>query len=344
MRTTSAAPSTFRAAAAFFLITGLAGAATLASTAPHSQPRLAVDSPQARLNPGKVGPVLYVANYDNGQGVAVVQIFSLATHKQVGQINGFGFPVAMTVDGAGNLYVVDDAASNAVVYVFPPGATSPSRTISEAGYQPSGITVSHDGSIYVANFCQTDGVSCLGDGYTVKYPPVGSPAFYDVLGGPALAAVSSSNQLVIKGFDHAPVGDFPHVHLRAVASDSKNGFTLIRIPGAKDAGLPHMQFDSRDRLAFMAGRFLSFLEVLKPPSFRVVETIPFQGLAWDFAFPAGGRNVWAGLYVNNHGTAATVAAEFTYPGGKPVTSFPVGGAYGKNTAVLALAVSPALAH
>lgn len=297
--------------------------------------------PMARWANGVSGPLLYVGVYDNGLGIAVVQIYSIATHKQVGQITGLGFPTAMTFDRAGNLYIVEDAMQHPEILVFPPGATSPSRTIDEAGYEPAGVAIGADGSIYVANFCQGDFVQCFADGFTVKYPPSGSPTRYDVVGGPATVAVRSTGQLFISGDASAPVGDFPPPPVRlTVASDAK-GYKALHLPGGKRALYPRLLIDRQDRLALLAGGSgkNSFVEAFEPPFRRPDATVSFPGVAFDFAFPKDGSHVWAATYANG-GNSQAVATELTYPGGTVVTSFPVADAYGSNTYPLSIAATP----
>lgn len=347
MRFTLATLGTLGAGAAV-AFTGLIGTADSVGAPPHGQPPLVAGRtqaqgslvPRARWAPGISGPLLYIADYDNGQGLAVVQIYSIATHKQVGQIGGLGFPTAMTVDLAGNLYIAEQAVSQPEILVFPPGATSPSRTISEAGYEPNDVAVGLDGSIYVANFCQGDNISgCNGDGFTVKYPPAGSPTFYDVVGAPAFLAVRSTNQLVIAGDRSAPVGDFPKIKPLTVGTDG-GGFRTLHLPGAKESSFPRIKFDRQDRLALLAGGYddFSFLQVIKPPYVRAVATLPLGAVAFDFAFPKDGSHVWTGLF--STGSSRAIAEELTYPGGKVVASFPVADAYGSNTYPLSIAVSP----
>jgi hypothetical protein len=347
MRITLATLGTLTAAAAFSF-TGLVSTPASVSAAPNGQRPVLVRPlhaqgalvPRARWAQGISGPLLYVGVYDNGQGFAVVQIYSLNTHKQVGQISGLGFPTSMTVDGAGNLYVVEQAVSQPEILVFPPGATSPSRTISQAGYEPNDVAIGPDGSIYVANFCQGDNISgCTGDGYTVKYPPVGSPTFYDVVGAPAFLAVRSTNQLIIEGDRSAPVGDFPKIKPLTVASEG-TGYRILHLPGAKESSFPRIKFDRQDRLALLAGGYddFSFLQVIKPPYSRPVGTLQLGALAFDFAFPKAGSHVWTGLF--SSGNSVGIAEELTYPGGKVVTSFPVADAYGSNGYPLCIAVSP----
>jgi hypothetical protein len=347
MRITLAALGTLSAAAAF-AVTGLAGTAASVDAAQYGQrPVLArplhaqgVLVPRARWTQGVSGRLLYVGVYDNGLGHAVVQIYSIATHKQVGEISGLGFPISMKVDSAGNLYVVELTTNSPSVLIFPPGATSPSRTISEAGYEPNDVAIGPDGSIYVANFCQGDVVQCHADGFTVKYPPVGNPTFYDVVGAPAFLAVRSTNQLIILGDASAPVGDFPPPPQQlAVASDAK-GYRILHLPGSKRALYPRLLIDRQDRLALLAGGSgkNSFVEAFKPPFRRPVATVPLPGIAFGFAFPADGTHVWAAQYATGSSTA--VAQEVTYPGGQVVASFPVADAYGSNGYPLSITVSP----
>jgi sugar lactone lactonase YvrE len=92
---------------------------------------------------------VYVANVGN---LAVVNVFKIAagtSHATDLALTSAGGD-AITMDGAGNLYAGGFAGGYSGYYisVYPPGATSPSRTISLA-FQTYGITATSNGTLYV---------------------------------------------------------------------------------------------------------------------------------------------------------------------------------------------------
>ena len=74
----------------------------------------------------------------------------------VGDLTNFSFPAGLAVDRDQNLYVASNFDSK--IYVFPRGATSPSRVLSDPKC-PYDVAVAPDGTVYVANL---DGPSSAG--------------------------------------------------------------------------------------------------------------------------------------------------------------------------------------
>ena len=77
--------------------------------------------------------------------------------------NGISTPTGLFVDAQSNLWVAD--ASGAAV--FPPGADSPARTLSDPNQFPADVASAADGTVYVANFEST---GTYGPGSISVYP------------------------------------------------------------------------------------------------------------------------------------------------------------------------------
>lgn len=95
-------------------------------------------------------PWLYVAGFNNG----VVSIFDVAAlaHRNValiGQITGISEAAGMRLDASSNLYVA--TYDNNTVEVFPPGATSPSLTLSQGLNEAVDVAVDASDNVYVCS-------------------------------------------------------------------------------------------------------------------------------------------------------------------------------------------------
>jgi hypothetical protein len=72
---------------------------------------------------------LYAANYNNGAGGGTVTIYPAgATSPSLTLSQGLSVPLDVAVDANGDVYVVNRGSPPSIV-VFPPGQTTPSRTI-----------------------------------------------------------------------------------------------------------------------------------------------------------------------------------------------------------------------
>jgi DNA-binding beta-propeller fold protein YncE len=95
-------------------------------------------------------PWLYVAGFNNG----IVSIFDLAElgHRRatlIGQITGIPEPNGICLDANGNLYVA--TYDNNTVEVFPPGATSPSLTLSQGLGEAVDVAIDASDNVYVSS-------------------------------------------------------------------------------------------------------------------------------------------------------------------------------------------------
>jgi sugar lactone lactonase YvrE len=101
---------------------------------------------------------VYVANFGDA---AVSQFFKItpgSSHATSLGLTGYGGD-AIAIDGAGNLYTGGFSGGSYFVAVYPPGATSPSRTI-PLNFEAYGLTVTSNGTLYV-----------VGDDQVAEYAP-----------------------------------------------------------------------------------------------------------------------------------------------------------------------------
>jgi hypothetical protein len=80
-------------------------------------------------------------------------------------VAAFNFPQGVSSDTAGNVYVANTGSAD--VFVFAPGATSPTTTLNDPGQQPIDVAVAKNGTTYVANIATSGG----GPGSVSVYPP-----------------------------------------------------------------------------------------------------------------------------------------------------------------------------
>jgi hypothetical protein len=97
--------------------------------------------------------LIYVSCFAGG----FVNIYKQAGFNQapIGQITGLMNPNGLYVDSTGNLYVANESAHQILVY--PPGATTPSKTLDDTGWDPVDIAIDTDGTVYVANLLTSAG-------------------------------------------------------------------------------------------------------------------------------------------------------------------------------------------
>ena len=85
--------------------------------------------------------------------------------KLLGKITtGLNGPQGLYVDSSRNLWVANTSGNN--VLVFPPGSSTPSRTLDDAGAYPGDVVLGTDGTAYVANILDQSGYGSI-----EVYPP-----------------------------------------------------------------------------------------------------------------------------------------------------------------------------
>ena len=98
------------------------------------------------------GSLLYVSSVLTGD----VYVYSYSTQKLVGTLTGFTQPYGLCADKAGNVWVVNDGASQLVEYAH--GGSTPIATLSDTGEYPEGCSVDAvTGNLAVTNFYSTSG-------------------------------------------------------------------------------------------------------------------------------------------------------------------------------------------
>jgi hypothetical protein len=101
-----------------------------------------------RPNAGKQW-LLYVS--DASSGTIDIYNYRVKAGKLYGQITGLSFPYGQCIDGAGDVYVVDNATAE--IYEYAHGGTTPIATASDAYGYPIGCSVDpRTGNVAVSNF------------------------------------------------------------------------------------------------------------------------------------------------------------------------------------------------
>jgi DNA-binding beta-propeller fold protein YncE len=102
------------------------------------------------------GSLLYVSSVLTGD----VYVYSYSTQKLVGTLTGFTQPYGLCADKAGNVWVVNDGASQLVEYAH--GGSTPIATLSDTGEYPEGCSVDAvTGNLAVTNFYSTSGAGSV---------------------------------------------------------------------------------------------------------------------------------------------------------------------------------------
>jgi hypothetical protein len=166
---TSVACAVF-AAATLALLEGCAGTNTIAG-APAVPPSIAGQPRAAGATAAASKALVYAENYPSQ-----VEVFDLGSYKTPLDTitNGISQPSGEAVDSRGNLYVADQGSE--VVEAYAPGTSTPFATYGQGSYygpvyDPYGIAVSKNGTLYVANGC------CYDSGFT-ECVTVFAPGYY----------------------------------------------------------------------------------------------------------------------------------------------------------------------
>jgi hypothetical protein len=152
MRTTNST-LVFLVGAALFA--GCAGPASQTATPSIRSAALGgrADLSRSWISPAaKTGALLYVSSVLTGD----VYVYSYATHALVGTLTGFTDPYGLCVDKKGDVWIVNDGASEIVEYAH--GGSSPISTLSDSGEYPEGCSVDPTtGNLAVTNFYSESG-------------------------------------------------------------------------------------------------------------------------------------------------------------------------------------------
>ncbi len=174
------------ACAAAALSAGCAGSAT------HVSPPAA---PASQFAPTSAGPdasaLLYVSDPEGGD----VATYTYPDGKQVATIP-FNQPAGMCVSKSGNVFIADPSQSHVRVYAH--GATKPTRTLTDAGYNPLGCAIDpNSGNLAVTSYLGSNGHGSL----AIYTHAIGSPKVYDDVNIPRMfyAGYDGAGNLFLDG-------------------------------------------------------------------------------------------------------------------------------------------------
>jgi hypothetical protein len=253
-------------------------------------------SPQAKKATGLV----YFSNLGGNE----IEIFKQAGANQtpMGTItSGVDFPGGLTVDGKGNLYVVNEGAGNVTVYAK--GQTNPSITYTTLLSDCSDVAVADDGTVYIANF------NGLKNGWVTVYPQGNVSKVYQITdfgGGAPLEVALDKHQNLYVEYDLNGNGS-DAVNEYAPGSTTGTNLNLsfqfgagVQIDKAGDVVLVQ-QIEPSEILVFPPGK--------TQPSKTI--TLPNSGQPFAIALSKRGRVLFAGDSSSNN-----LAQSFLYPSGK----------------------------
>lgn len=228
------ARSAFGTVAAVGLLVGCGGGAPsaqlpAAGTASANAQMIAMTNPLGKapiqhLNHGKswIRPdagkqwLLYVS--DGSSGTIDIYDYRVRVGRLYGQITGFSFPYGQCIDGAGDVYVVDNATAK--IYEFAHGGTSPIATATDEYGSPIGCSVDPTtGNVAISNFSESGSGSGAG----------GLDIFAGGLSG------SQNNYTDSNLYRFFPPGYDPKGNLFVQAMDYSGAKYLAELPAGKKA-------------------------------------------------------------------------------------------------------------
>jgi hypothetical protein len=119
--------------------------------------------------PAKKGSLLYVSSVLTGD----VYVYSYATQQLVQTLTGFTQPYGLCADKAGDVFIVNDGASEILEYAH--GGSNPIATLADPNEYPEGCSIDPTtGNLAVTNFYSTTGSGSV----SVYAKAQGSPQMY----------------------------------------------------------------------------------------------------------------------------------------------------------------------
>jgi hypothetical protein len=263
----------------------------------------------------KGGAALYVSDYY----ADTVTIFSTAG-KETAQITGFSYPEGLAGDESGNIYVNNTGVS--AIKIYTAGLKTLVATLSDPSYYPSGISVSKNGIVGVANIAGTSGgpgsVVFYAKGATTPCTTVTNATWH----GEYFAAFDGKGNLYVDGLDAN--GNT----LIGVVTGGCKATKITTLGGAKIAYPGGLQISSKgdiliDDQQATPSTVYTYAPPLKNVFAKPVATTPLTGTSDAVAISLDSTS--KNLYEAN--ATAADAQVFSYPaGGKALKTFTPAGA------------------
>jgi hypothetical protein len=264
----------------------------------------------------KAKGLIYASSFDD-----CIYIYNLKGHDQpvIGSICGgtLKSPAGLAIDEQRNLWVADFNGSQILCY--PQGSTTPSITLNDSGYYPTGVTTDKKGRVYVANFSSTGSgagnVLIYAKGSTTATRTLANSNLGNGLYG--IAVDKKYNIFVSYGIIGTPaIGEFTR--------GSRGSYTFSTI--ITDAGYASaLDLDESGNLiaANQGASANNSVEVFSPPSWTLTN---------EFAGSAGASGVKLGPHERTVFVAEPNSAfpyggalyEFSYPAGRQVNEITAG--------------------
>jgi hypothetical protein len=253
--------------------------------------------------------------YVSNLGANAVEVFDQRGRAQqpIATITeGIAYPVGLTTDRSGKLYVADSGEYDGkwVVQRYSPGVTSPGKTYTADLSEPTDTAVANDGTIYIANF------NAASNGWVAVYPKGNTSKEYrlsDFGGGAPLSLALDGKQ---------------NLYVMYALSQSSSAVNEYK-PGTKTGKNLNLAFsygagiqvDSAGNVLVVQQVLPSVILVFPPgktqPSQSIV--LPNGGVPYNIALNRRSKLLFAGDQIGN------VVDRFAYPSGK--FQYPIAGGF-----------------
>ena len=172
--------------------------------------------------------LIYVS--DGASGTVDVYNYRSKTGKLYGQLTGLNFPYGQCIDGAGNVYVVDNGTAE--VYEFAHGGTTPIATVADQFGYPTGCSVNpKNGDMAITNFDSLSsgggGVVIASGGLSGKQTNYSGTALYRAFP----PGYDPAGNLFVQGTDYSGVPSFQELPAGKKAFKPLNGLA-VGFPGS----------------------------------------------------------------------------------------------------------------